>query len=330
MGLGERIKELIAEQGVAFKEKSKTIYTQCPSCGRSDKFSILKENGSCVCYRGTCDFGKRFFEEWLSMTGRMTIKEAKSMIYNWEMHKFDPSTRVELDLHGPQSKKKVNIEKLTPIIWPEFHMVKITAPESKEGLDYLLGRGITLEIAEKYGIMYTPMYRRVIFPVIMNGLCYGYQGRAIDKVLDGLKMRNNEDFKRESLVMFYDNLKGSDHAIVAEGPFDGIKFDKVGGNVDTMGKIISDKQLSLILSSGVKKIYWALDDDAANEMNKLLEKVSIPQFKLSVPQSCKDRCAKMTPPKKADYGECTFDEAAQAFKDAEPIDSSQFILYLTR
>ena len=62
MDMRSRIVDLISEAGVGFKEKANTIYTTCPICQKDDKFSILKKNGACICYRGTCTFKKRLIQ----------------------------------------------------------------------------------------------------------------------------------------------------------------------------------------------------------------------------------------------------------------------------
>jgi len=329
MILFERIKELIAEAGISYKEKSRTIYTTCPACGQSDKFSILKQNGACVCYRGSCSFGKRWFPNWLSMTMGIPIDEAKSKLYSEEFRRVDINEEIKIELidnfSGPPVRQ---MDIIKPIQFPEYHMLPIDVPESAEGADYLNGRGVSVEIAKKYGITYSPMLRRVIFPITMDGKTYGYQGRAIDKVPDGLRMRNNLGFRRDSLVMFLDNLKNSKHVIICEGPVNAIKFDKVGGAVCTMGKVVADYQREAILRCGIDKVYLALDDDAAKEMMDLSEDLDIPVYKLDIPKSCVDRCA--ISGKKPDFGECTFDECAEAFKNARILDFSQVLIYLRR
>lgn len=318
MDISDRIKELIAEQGVSFHEKAKTIYTTCPKCDRSDKFSILKANGSCICYHGSCDFGQRWFHDWLSMIAKIPVKEAKDKMYGMDSVKVNPDAEVKIDLDESYNKRDP-WQGLVPIKFPEDHMIRIESPYADEAQEYLRGRGIPIGMAAKYGIKYTPMFRRIIFPVTMNGLVYGYQGRAIDKVSDAEKMRNNDGFNRAKMVMFVDGLKTSEHVIFCEGPVDAIKFDKVGGAIATMGKVISDQQKQLIFKNPLKKIYIALDDDAAEEMNQLAAAQGLPMFKIEVPNSCRERCELNN--KKADFGECTFDECVEAFREAKPIDA---------
>jgi hypothetical protein len=327
MRLEEKIRDLIAEAGVGFKEKQRTLYTVCPMCGKDDKFSILKQNGSCVCYRGSCSFGKRWFPEWLALTTGIPLDEAKKKVYSRDLDRVNLDEKLTFELHDNFTESVVPDEdQIKPVPFPEQHMIPIEASEAKEGLDYLANRGVDQQRASTLGIMYSPLYRRVIFPVAIGGTVYGYQGRAIDKVPDGQRMRNNEGFRRDRLVMFLDNIKDSKHAIICEGPINAIKFANVGGAVATMGKVVTDRQLDAILSTGIEKVYLALDDDAAKEMNELAEFIRLPVYKIDVPQSCIDRCRQTN--KKPDFGECTYLECEMAFKTASLLDMSRLVIYL--
>ena len=82
MNLRSRIIEIIAESGHGYKEKTRTIHTTCPICNKDDKFSILKESGACVCYRGSCTFGKRWFVEWIELVFNLSREDAKAMLFN--------------------------------------------------------------------------------------------------------------------------------------------------------------------------------------------------------------------------------------------------------
>jgi hypothetical protein len=316
----ETIKEVIAEQGLSYKERARTIYTTCPVCGKDDKFSILKSNGACICYRGSCEFGKAFFDKWLSLTANISMAEAKRRLYSKEGKIVNLDEMITIG-HG-QSATEI----IKPVPYPTSDMIDIDSPIDQAGMKYLESRGVPLNIAKSYKIMYSPLYRRVYIPVIKDGVVYGYQGRHIDKVEDKYRMRNNTGFRRELLVMFIDNLRKSKHAILAEGPFDAMKFYKVGGFVATMGKDVSDKQISLILSYGIESLYLALDEDAADSVNAILDKVSIPVYIVSVPETCKARCKLIG--KKADFGECTPEECEQAFENAVLRQKGEYILYV--
>jgi len=312
MKLEDRIKKIIDDQGFDHSDNARTIYTTCPLCGRDDKFSILKDNGACRCYHGSCDFGIRWFEDWISLTAKISRKKAVEIFRGFkERHKSD---QLPFDLFSAGTKPKD--KPLERVRWPEGGFFEIDSPESLEGANYLISRGIPLNILKFYDIRYSPWFRRVIFPIKMHGHCYGWQGRAIDVVDKEDRMRNNLGFRRDSLIMFLDLTLNRDSMILCEGPVDAMKFYEVGGAVATMGKEVTDKQLELINKSGVSTVYLALDGDAALETMKLRKRINSEiQLKLLiVPQSCEDRCK--IKGKKADFGECTFAECRQALENA--------------
>lgn len=332
MSLADRIIAIIEEYGFEYKDKSRAIYTECPLCGRADKFSILKANGACICYRGSCEFGKRWFEDWIMLVGNVTRIEAKRRLYGEvDQKRFqeaadDPDSMFK-GFH--EQEEETVATTIPPIQFPEYHMIKITSAEATEAVEYLQRRGVSLEMAAKHNIHYSPMLRRVILPITMNGKVYGWQGRHIDPVADEMRMRNNVGFRREVLVMFADELSNNKHAIICEGPFDALKFDKVGGYVATMGKFVSDKQLATILSYGPQKIYLALDDDAAKELREMKYRVGdIPVFRISVPDSCVQRCELVG--KKPDFGECTLEECELAFRAATVVDETYLPIYFDK
>jgi hypothetical protein len=313
---------ILSESGVAYVEKRNTLRTTCPLCKREDKFSILKENGASRCYRASCDFGKRWFPDWVSLTMGIPIKDARAMLRTDDdgQHRVKADEKLQEFVSGLEEREDATSD-IEALAWPEFYMTDILSPDSAEGMSYLARRGVTPEMASKYDMAYSKHYRRVYFPIMMGGYCYGYQGRHIDPVEEGLRMRNNDGFRRDILVMFADNLEGSDFAIMAEGPFDALKFDLVGSNVCTMGKAVTDKQLDIIKSYGIRKLYLALDDDAAVEMNEIADmKTFESYYKIDVPASVVARCAAAG--KKADFGECTLEEAKTAFENAKPLGST--------
>lgn len=334
MASRNKIIEILQENGLDFKEKSRTITgVSCPMCGRDDKFSILKANGYTVCYRGSCDYGKRSFVGFIQALMGISTEEAIEKLKN-NKEDFEGILEngllLDFEIKDPFETDSVIDEnilsEIQPKTYPEWYMTKIDLPESKDGLDYLESRGITKEIAKKLEITYSSFYKRVYFPIKMNGTFYGYQGRAIKKVEDKDRVRNNEGFRRDTLVMFADNLIGAKDAIIAEGPVDAIKFDLVGGYVCTMGKEITEKQLNIILSYNPENVYLALDDDAAYEMMLLLDRIAKPVFKIEVPESCKQRCKILG--KKADFGECTYEEAKEAKENAKPLKKQSLLMYL--
>lgn len=323
------IKQKIEEQGEEYRERANTIHTRCPRCDRNDKFSILKENGSCICYRGSCDFGTQWFEVWLSETAGISLKEARSQIYG------PPRAQsVSNQIGDPfiKTQKERAEDPFLPIDWPPTFIggkgteesMWMDEPQAKDGLQYIESRGIPLQIANKLSLQYFPKSRRVVFPVLKDGVCFGWQARTIDSDVSP-KILTSPGFKRANMVMFADQIKRDDFVIICEGPVDAIKFFCVGGAVCTMGKTVTAKQIEFILSYNPKKIYLALDPDAAEEMNKIFAVVDVPVYIIEIPDSCINRCKLNN--KKPDFGECSFRECYIAWGEAKPM-ATQIVQYI--
>jgi hypothetical protein len=77
---------------------------------------------------------------------------------------------------------------------------------------------------------------------------------------------------RDTVLMFQDRLATSDHAIICEGPVDALKCHLVGGNVATMGKVVSSRQIEIIKGSAAsRKSTWPWTWTPATETMKLLK-----------------------------------------------------------
>lgn len=317
-----KIKEFLSQYGFDYTEKRRTILSVCPSCGRADKFSFLKRGGSSICYRGKCDYGKKKLWQWLMKVASIDEDTAKAKING-----ADAAGHADLIKFNPWDEEKEDIDSLEPIQYPEDHMVEFFDGITVEGINYLEGRGIPLSLVREYNLKFSPRKRRVYFPVFIDGVCYGYQGRAIDKVPDDWKILGNDGIRREYLVMFYDRINEGGHAILSEGPVDAMKFHECGGNIATMGKVVTDHQIELILEKKIKKLYLALDEDAEVEMNELANKIyGVDIYRIRVPETVKRRCSALG--KKADFGECSFDECRQAFMSATKINRGELVLNL--
>ena len=236
-----KIKQIISEQGLDFKEKTRTIYTVCPDCNKSDKLSILKANGFAICYRGSCEFkGPRPFHEWLMRTAKITASAAMDRIYNDYDEEYSEEVQLKLNLKEGFTNDLENEVAIHPVEWPLAFTETLDSPSSKPGVSYLESRGIPKHIGKKYRIWFNYMNERIVFPVYRENTCIGWQARTINSNVIP-KMLNNTGFQRASSVMFIDEVKEDDFVIIAEGPIDAIKFDLCGNAIATMGKIISSK-----------------------------------------------------------------------------------------
>jgi DNA primase len=320
--LYNRIINFLSENGISFKQKDRTIHTKCPMCGVESDFSILKDNGYSICYRAKCSYGKRSFVGYVSAVLGIPEEEAKQKLFKGKFFKpqYQSESEFKFNFDGEEEQSE-----MTQYEWPEFGSFDIDSESSAEGLKYLEGRGISKDLAKKHGIRYSPFMQRVLIPIYVNGMCYGYQGRHISPDCPkSQRMRNNKGFRRELLVMFVDTASLYKHRIICEGPFDALKFNKIGGYVATMGLNVSKKQLSLILKGNPDKVYLALDEDAEAErkMEELNRDIPVDCYRVRVPKSCKDRCELIG--KKADFGECTEDEIKTAIEGATLMPKSVF------
>lgn len=308
--------EIAEQNNLLFKVTKRSLILKCPNCGKS-KLYFDKSKGNFRCFSGSCGITGQA-EKLASLILNISYEEAKALLNN-DSRPVEPIKGlieggiIDLFVDKPQ---KITKEALLPIETPG-HFLSLEDEKSVEGLKYLENRGIPYDIAIKYKILYSPIYRRVIFPIVKDGLLYGYQGRAIDKVLPGQRMRNNEGFQKGRAFMFLDNAKSTEHVIVAEGPVDAIKFDQCGGNIASMGKDLTKDQINALNSLPSKKIYWALDDDAKNMIREYAKDVDKVSYVVTVPQAAKARIL-ASGKDKADFGECTYAECMEAISMAIP------------
>jgi DNA primase len=201
---------------------------------------------------------------------------------------------------------------------------ELDSPLAAAGVAYLERRGVPLEVARQYGIGFHPAEQRVLIPVVVEGVLRGWQGRYIHatemvgdagRIIRIPKVMTMGKLGKECF-MFQDRLRGSGHAVLTEGPFDALKCHLVGGNVASMGKDVSPRQLDIIVRAGVKKLYVGLDRDAAKEVGRIVrDLLGVLELYRLVP-----------PPHREDLGDCTMEEVAQQFANAEemgPMDTFQ-------
>lgn len=307
----EIVEGLLRDHAKGLTENSKSWIFDCPLCGKSEKLFMLKNTGRFVCWRCRDTDGYEGNPEFVlkDVTG-LPLAEIKRRIYGIDSYRsgvlggnlkdfWDDEEVISTDTYIPK-----------PVFFrSEFY--DLDHKWSKRGLEYLAGRGVSLEIARRYDLKYSPPDRRIIIPIKRQGELYGWQARAIfdtegtttPKILtlNGLT-GDDQNIRKDHFLMFEDNLIGSKHALVGEGPFDAIKADRCGGNVATMGKAISRVQLGILQNSGIEKLYIALDPDASLEVRNLAHKFSHIQVYFTDPINGK-----------ADLGEMSTDETYEAF-----------------
>jgi hypothetical protein len=304
------ISNILEEAGVHYKTNARSFILDCPKCGHNDKIYIDKEDGFWICW--VCAETDNFKGPNPSYV--LHVLTGKPM---WEMKAIFDGMANPDPLPWPNKPEgfgvNMNFKEEPPQPLPlSSEMVPIGSPEGIPGRLYLVNRGIPVQIAEEYGIHFWPRYRRIIFPILVDGVCYGYQARMIDPAGPGdIKILSSKDLPRRSMVMFHHRLKGAPH----EGPTDAIKCHLLGGNVATMGKYVTAQQLQAIKSMGVKKIYFALDRDALPGVPDLARDCGLEAYVIRVPDH------------RGDMGDCTPLEVLEQFKVAERVTGNSLFVY---
>ncbi len=284
-----RLREYLSTSGLKWKETQTSYIFDCPNCGKKDKLSMYKDNGNFVCYYcAEIDGFKGRVEFALAALLNISVKKVRSDLFG------DEKRTAGLDFSPIQpwwdeewaTEEPPNFLEMPERIWGP-NAYPIDHQHARAGAEYLLGRGIDTELAGYYGIRYDPVAREVLFPVQYGGTLFGWQGRRIynleyeDETTGETKtvpkVITTPGLKKDRIVMFADQLAGSDQAIICEGPVDAIKCDachppgEPAGNVATMGKAVSQAQINLIRYSGVSRVYLALDPDAVLETKRLID-----------------------------------------------------------
>ena len=323
------IKAILDEYGVIVTDNHKSYITHCPLCSKDKKLFFRKTDGRFVCWvcRETEGFQGRPEFALNKITG-LPISTLKERLYGSDGKSGSTSVSLDIslqDFYGEDDPVE-EVEEIPSMPWA-WDAYPITSKEAARGAAYLEGRGISVSVAQEYGIRYQPRSRRVLFPVIMGGRLLGWQGRFVannkiytedGRVVEIPKALSTDDIPRDRTFMFGDRLTGSSYAVLCEGPVDALKAHLCGGNVASMGKAISEKQIKLLKNSGVTKLYLALDPDAAEETSRL-----VADFAGDL------ECYWMLPPcPYKDLGEMTMEEVRELFLGAPKVSNANLFVFL--
>ncbi len=305
MTIEDKIRKYIEDNGLFYKENSRSFMLDCPSCGK-DKLSIAKEEGNYICYYCADTVRGPAPEPILAELTGDTLPVVRRLIRG---HAFIADTEADGFLNPDKAFTKKNEEENEPRKKP-YYFVPITDERAKEGRDYLVEkRGIPLFLAEEVGIMYNPVHKQVIFPVYEGYQWQGYQGRAIYG-----KLKYN-DIDKSKHIMFENSIVDN-RVILCEGPISALKFAKSGiGYVAILGKVVSERQIERLLELKIDTIYLGLDRDAFKEIKSFYDKYHT-KFKFFILE---------VPSDKDDFGSCSFDECVEIFQQATPLNRMSFL-----
>lgn len=217
---------------------------------RNPSWSINADTGAHNCF--SCGFrgGLQFL---VSYVNGIPFEEAEQWV---KTTTSDLSARLERAL-SPKVKVVENSINLT-----EANLAAYSVPP----FEILKARGITIDSAVKYGILYDPRKDCWILPIRdINGKLLGWQ----EKGVRGRYFMNYPTGIKKSQSLFgYNKYKGGT-MIVVESPLDVARMDSVGieGGVATYGTSVSKEQLNMI--KGANRIIFAMDNDEAGKQTSL-------------------------------------------------------------
>jgi len=305
MALNERkLADYLAKTGLSFEEAGQSYLFECPKCGRL-KLAMRRTDGLSTCWRGCEGMVRVKPEVPLAALQKKKISDVRSELYGFALEGFRMNAALNDDLF---------VSKIVPppptIEWPEG-----AAPLTGAcaGSLYMVSRGVSVEIASQYQVRYCAPKKAVVFPALYDGRLVGWQMRKTydpqpfvkdGKLIKPLKTKTSANFDRERIFLF-ENRITSDYAVVAEGPFDALKAHLCGGNVATMGKVVSKGQLDRLWQLGVRRLFWGLDLDAFREIGQLVRR-----------SGAWGEQRRMRPPDGYDLGKMSMEDVLALYKSA--------------
>ena len=240
----------------------------CPFCGKEQHFYINKKTQMFDCKK--CgEFGNiykllRFLDKTYLLNGA-TIENTDTIV------------SVRSMLASELESSEVSVTELPEVKMPVGWRVL------RNSNLYLLNRGITPELCERYKFGSTKMLRKydnyVLIPIYDGGKIRGYIGRYGSKKVPDGKLRYNNSIGTQfaQLLFGYDEItENTATVILVEGIFDKIAVDKVlrlweseeVKCVCTFGKKISAEQIEKLKVKGVSRVILLYDFDAIKDIKR--------------------------------------------------------------
>lgn len=183
-----------------------------------------------------------------------------------ELYRLTKTKPSSLYLNTTEPEKK-------PISLPK-EFITLSKPSSsieyKKAYKYIKSRNITDEDIIKYNLGYceSGIYKNMIIIPSYNedGNLNFFTSRSYEK--EAFRKYINPDYSR-NIVPFDNLINWNSPVILCEGVFDAIAIKR--NAIPLLGKNIQNELLKKIISSNIKHIYIALDDDAKEKSIKYCE-----------------------------------------------------------
>ena len=268
------------EAGVAFKENSthQAILQKCPYCGKKNKLYIATSSSLWICF--SCG-EKGGAAKLVAQLGELTPREAQRIVRGVEervkvdIEKKDENLKGLLSFEPPKTRKPQKTECVYIEKPGEFKELDPLNPKHQRAIEYLLKRGVSIEMAKAVGIHVCTEGKyanRVVFPVTLEGRWTGFVARDITGTSDKKVLNSSGNFRSYS-IWNYDVVKGSEEMVICEGAISAMKCGTHRA-VALLGKIATPEQIQLICRAAPKKIIICLDPDAESEFFTLYTQLS--------------------------------------------------------
>jgi DNA primase len=132
----------------------------------------------------------------------------------------------------------------------------------------------------------------------------------------GVKVMSSPRIPRDRCLMFSGRVQ-QDHALLFEGPVDALKGHLCGGNVASMGAVVTPGQINVLRRKKIRKLYLGHDPDAVQEAVRLVRTYGheFECFRLEVPSGYKDA------------GDMSMEEVLEMYRTAKPMYAWQLYFY---
>lgn len=252
------------------RSEGKYYYVRCWHCGKHKLFIHSSNDDN---YKGywrcwVCGAKGDLFDIVANFDSIPRAQAFGKIVKTGDYTEVRPLLNLELKKWAESNKIIIN----KPIDLP-LNFYKIWESRDSVGYNYMLGRGITEDLMQKFDIRYNHLMRRVIFPIYHRGNVVGWQARAVHESMQP-KLMSSSGFRKTHALYNFDNVHNNQFVTIVEGPIDAIKAHRYNG-VALLGKTMSEEQFKLLLRMpNLKKVYVALDPDASKEAQSMIIKLA--------------------------------------------------------
>lgn len=251
------------------------IYCPFHNNYRTPASEVDKETGQFYCFG--CQHSTTF-PELVMFASKRNYFEALRIIDN---KRSNISITDEVDKFLDKKEKLVEFDMQTVL------RLNGDALSSDRAVNYLKGRKITKQSAEKYLIGYSEKQDMITIPIFSpDNICVGMVGRSIE----GKQFKNTPNLPRNKTFFNIQRNKVASKIFLVESSFDAIRIEQAGGRaLASLGSSVSKYQRDLLKKYFNSIILVSDNDDAGMTMrNKLVASLGSMVIPAELPNSIKD------------------------------------------